>query len=169
MSVSEEEFIQGMRRYPAGVCVIATATEDGHRSGLTATAVCSLSIDPPSLIACVNRESGSLERIKKSGYFSVNMLSSAQEHISVQFASPVDGEEKFQGATWSELVTGAPTLEEAVVVFDCELDQFTDAHTHCVLVGRVKAVGGLQGDTEPLLYLGGAYGKFQSLQTESVV
>lgn len=161
MSVNEEDFKQGMRRFPAGVCVITTKTASGFRAGLTASAVCSLSIDPPSLIVCINQMSGALEPIKESGIFTVNMLAETQVDLSNAFASPVLDEEKFEGAVWTELETGSPVLSDAEVSFDCTLDQCIDVHTHSVLVGKVQAVASSTAETKPLLYLSGAYGGFK--------
>lgn len=160
MAITLDQFRNGMRRLAAGVCLITTRQADGQRSGLTATAVCSVSAEPPTLLVCVNRKNGSYAAIQQAGVFAVNVLAFDDRSLSDRFASPIPGEEKFQQGLWQPLSTGAPVLESALVAFDCRLSEAIEAGSHDILLGRIEAVK--VGDTEvqPLMFAQGSYGGF---------
>ncbi|NQV55276.1 MAG: flavin reductase family protein [Rhodospirillales bacterium] len=139
--VSPDDFKLGMRQLAASVNVIAVEYR-GEHEGLTATAACSISAEPPQLLICVNRSAGAHNLIRAAGSFSLNVLSTAQEDIALRFAG-MDGaerSERFGLGVWSELVTGAPLLDGALTNFDCELVQMIEAGTHSVYIGRVVGI-----------------------------
>jgi flavin reductase (DIM6/NTAB) family NADH-FMN oxidoreductase RutF len=145
-------------RHPANsVTVIASGQRDG-RAGLTATAVCSLSDDPPSLLVCVNQKSTALNTIRDSGIFSVNFLHADQTDIAGIFAGRTDlrGASRFDDDTWTTLATGAPVLKRCLAAFDCYLDQQIDYATHTILIGHVASTAH-SGDRDALIY---AHGEF---------
>lgn len=152
-----QEFKHGMRQLPGAVCIVATAYKE-KRTGLTLTAVCSVSADPPSLLVCVNREASAHDLIMKSGCFSVNQLSSDQEEYAQIFAGQrgIDGSLRFSKGNWSSLKTGAPILTDAVASFDCKVFHTTSLKTHTIFVGFVLAA---QFDEawHPLGYFRGNY------------
>jgi flavin reductase (DIM6/NTAB) family NADH-FMN oxidoreductase RutF len=145
-------------RHPANsVTVIASGQRDG-RAGLTATAVCSLSDDPPSLLVCVNQKSSALNTIRDAGFFSVNFLHADQTDIAGVFAGRTDlrGASRFDDDTWTTLATGAPVLKRCLAAFDCYLDQQIDYATHTILIGHVASTAH-SGDRDALIY---AHGEF---------
>ena len=150
-------FRELMRRIPAAVTIIA-AGMPGERSGLTATAVCPVSDDPPTLLACINRSASSHEAIVGAGSFSINVLSAADEALATCFAgrTGATGEAKFEQGVWSTHVTGAPVLTTALVAFDCELVDIKDVASHSIVFGRVVAGRASLGG-EPLLYVRGSF------------
>lgn len=156
MSVDSDSYKSGMRQLAAGVCLVTTRTEAGARSGLTATAVCSVSADPPTLLICVNQQNGSYHAIRASGRFAVNVLAATDQDLADRFASAVSGEERFDHGQWSELFTGAPILESALASFDCVVRSIEDVGSHGVFFGEVRAVR-VSSDTGPLLYSNGKY------------
>ena len=111
-----------MARLGTAVNVITTISADGPR-GLTASAVCTVTDDPPTLLLCINRDSDVNEVFKSSGVLCVNTLSAAQERLSPIFASMTGAtqQERFLEAEWTTLATGAPVLAGAVVSFDCRI------------------------------------------------
>ncbi|WJJ94495.1 flavin reductase family protein [Neopusillimonas aromaticivorans] len=159
------EFRQGMRRLAAAVCVIATENDAGHRAGLTATAVCSVSATPPTLLVCVNRQNSSCEAIRDAGRFSVNALEQNDRVIAEQFAMPVSAEQKFSQGTWATLQTGAPVLQSAIVAFDCIVANTVDVGTHTIFFGQIAGLRYAEHPGTPLMYAYGEYGSFQTLTT----
>jgi flavin reductase (DIM6/NTAB) family NADH-FMN oxidoreductase RutF len=160
MSIDSQMFKAGMRRVAGSVCVITTAAADGARFGLTATAMSSVSADPPTLLVCLNTATGTCAQIRAAGRFAVNVLSADQSDVSQRFASPIPPEERFVDEPWAQLVTGAPTLMSACAVFDCQVQQATEVATHTLLIGSIAAVHLGRENDDPLLYLQGAYGNF---------
>jgi flavin reductase (DIM6/NTAB) family NADH-FMN oxidoreductase RutF len=146
-----------MRCLAGAVTIVATRWGD-QRGGLTATAVCSFSLTPPRLLACVNLQGTTFRLIASSRCMSVNVLARNQEVLARRFAGllgPVT-EERFDQVEWCELETGAPVLKSALAGFDCSVDEMFVAHTHAIVIGEVKRV--LIGSAEPpLLYLDGRF------------
>jgi flavin reductase len=152
-------FREGMRQLTAGVTIVTTAIGK-ERRGLTATAVCSLSAEPPTLLACVNREAGAHDPTLQSRVFCVNVLATHHRELAGHFAnSKLSAEERFASGEWGTLETGSPVLMDSLASFDCILGQTMRADTHTVLTGRVQAVR-CDESLEPLLYSRGAFGSF---------
>jgi len=158
MAVTTQAFIDGMRQLAAGVTVVTTVL-DGRRAGLTATAVCSVSAEPPQLLVCINRGAEAHDVVRASGRFAVNLLASEQQHLAHAFAgnAAIYGERRFEQACWTTLATGAPVLRDCVATFDCRLVEAVPAATHTVFIGRVEAVH-IEPDLTPLVYAEGDYG-----------
>jgi flavin reductase (DIM6/NTAB) family NADH-FMN oxidoreductase RutF len=158
MTVTPEAFIQGMRQLAAGVTLITTAHQ-GRRAGLTATAVCSVSAEPPQLLACINHRAETHEVVAKSGAFAVNVLASDQQHLAEIFAGTagVYGDRRFEQAVWTVLASGAPVLRACRASFDCRVAEIVPTATHSIFIGRVVAIH-LEPNREPLVYVEGDYG-----------
>jgi len=150
----------GMRHLAAGVSVI-TATDADRRAGLTATAVCSVTTDPPRLVVFVNKSVLASEIIQHSAALAVNVLSGEQEEVARTFAGMVEGvhgEARFQAGSWSTLITGAPILDNALSSFDCRVIKMFDESTHHAFLCEVLAVRE-RSDGQALVYLNGAFRK----------
>lgn len=154
-------------RNHAGAVTIITAGSPGQRTGLTATAVCSLSDDPPSLVICVNRTASAYPIIKAERVFCVNLLAEDQHDIANCFAgrTGLKAESRFDIGQWTALATGAPALAEAVANFDCMLVNAHEMKTHAIFVGLVKAVR-TKPEANPLLYIRGKFGTLLPLPAE---
>ena len=163
MTVTSQTFIRGMRQLAAGVTLV-TAAHEGRRAGLTATAVCSLSADPPQLLACIHRQAETYRIVQASGAFAVNVLASHQRPLAEAFggSAAVRGEQRFALAEWGALSTGAPALTPCLACFDCRLVEAVPAATHSIFIGRVEAVE-LALELKPLVYADGDYGLVASL------
>lgn len=133
-----QDFRDAMSRFPGAVTAITTCDNDAP-VGLIATAVCSLSAEPPSLVACVNRSSSTHDIILRAGFFAVNVLSGELADVLEKFSSR-RGAERFEGVTWTAGVTGAPLLTGAHLAFDCEVDKVHDGYSHSIIVGKVRAI-----------------------------
>lgn len=149
----------GMRQLPSGVCIVSTS-HLGARRGLTLTALCSVSADPPTLLVCVNRSASAHDLIEHSGCFAVNQLAIEHNDEAQIFAGRrgIDDELRFKRGSWSILETGAPILEGAVANFDCRVTQTIQIATHSIFVGEVAAAR-FDESREPLVFLRGAYAR----------
>jgi flavin reductase (NADH)/flavin reductase len=152
------EHRSGMRRLAAGVSIIAAAHQ-GQRAGLTATAVCSVTADPPRLVVFVNKSVMANELIAQSGTLSVNVLAGDQEEVARVFAGMVEGvhgEARFNTGDWLTLQGGAPVLEGALSSFDCRVIRCFDESTHNAYLCEVLAVRE-RTDGNALVYLNGGF------------
>lgn len=145
----------GLRRLAKAVVVITTA-QGGQRHAMAATAVSELSMNPPSLLICVNR-SASLHPVLAGGApFCVNILHAAQGNISRACSGTMKGEARFTLGDWDQTVLDIPRLAEAQASFVCTNDQCTDYGTHSIFIGRVAEMF-VNGAVDPLVYVDGRY------------
>ena len=155
--ISEAEFKLSMRHLAGAVSVI-TVGDSQDRTGFTATSVSSFSAELPSIIVSVNRTSSSWPVLQRYGCFCVNVLAANQQPVAQSFAG-LDGRkgsERYDGVGWYRLKTGAPALENALMVLDCKLETAFHHHSHAILVGHIRAIDIRRG-TGPLLYWQGGY------------
>lgn len=155
--VSADDHRYGMRNFAVGVSIISTQDEQ-ERAGLTATAVCSVTADPPRLVVFVNKKVAASQAILNSGALCVNVLSSEQELLAKVFAGMLEGvhgEQRFEHGQWRTLTTGAPVLDGALTNFDCRVIKVFDESTHHAFLCEVLATGEHGG--EPLIYMNGAF------------
>jgi len=163
MTCISNDFVAAMRRYPASVAVIATGTAP-NRSGMTATAVCSLTASPPQMLVCLNTKTATLRALQESGTFSINVLHSAQKELATRFSSgdpALRGDAKFEPGSRREDTTGVPVLTSASQSFVCRLNTCFEAGTHMIVVGFVLSISG-EAQEPALLYENGQFGAFQS-------
>jgi flavin reductase (DIM6/NTAB) family NADH-FMN oxidoreductase RutF len=158
--MTPERFRDGMRRLAASVTVLTSQGADGTPVGMTATAVCSVSSDPPILLICVNRASANCAAFAASGHFAVNVLDQRHAALAGRFATPLPPAERFAAGQWRAMATGSPILADAVAAFDCRIQSRADMGSHTVFFGAVLAVSLAPGQGLPLLYAHGAYGGF---------
>lgn len=157
-TVSSDDHRYGMRHFAVGVTII-TAADGSERAGLTATAVCSVTADPPRLVVFVNKNVAASDIILKSGALCVNVLASEQEEVAKAFAGmvkDVHGDARFEYGQWREMVTGAPTLDGTLANFDCRVIKVFDESTHHAFLCEVMATCE-RNDGEALIYLNGAF------------
>jgi flavin reductase (DIM6/NTAB) family NADH-FMN oxidoreductase RutF len=137
-TVEPLQFREAMSRLGAAVHVVTTAGPGG-KTGFTATAVCSVSDSPPTLLVCLNRKSPGGAIIRQNRVLCVNTLSADCEPIADVFAgrTGVERSERFTAGAWSTLKTGAPILASAVVAFDCRVVEIRVVASHHVIFGAV--------------------------------
>lgn len=158
MTIDAAAFKKGMRHLAASVTLITTRHQD-QRGGLTATAVCSVSAEPPQLLVCVNKSASAHDPIGEAGFFCVNVLAPAHRKLAERFAGMdgVEGDERFQDmGEWRALSTGAPVLAGCPVSFDCRLVTEVSAGTHTIYIGEIVDVA-LDPAATALLYADGAF------------
>ena len=155
--VAPDEFRAAMREIPSVVTIVTTSV-DGSRHGLTATAVASVSADPPPVLVCVHRATRSAAAICAAGRFGVNFLGAEHAELARSFAAPtVDLEDRFRRARWRDGPSGTPLLLDALVAFDCLVVNQIDSGTHVILVGQVLDVRGREG--RALIYRRGGFAR----------
>ena len=142
-----------MSRFPTGVTVITALTREGP-AGLSANAVTSLSLDPPLMLACVDRGSRTLRALEEAGRFGVNVLRADAAGLATGFASKAPSAEKWTDVGWEEH-DGVPVLDAAIVTIACELRDVISGGDHVIVTGEVLAT--TERDGEPLLFHRGAY------------
>ena len=147
-------FKQAMRRLAATVTILTTVNSEGRPIGMTATAVTSLSADPPSLLACVNRSASIHPALKVGSQLCVNLLGEGHGDLSFAFGGKVGPDERFAHGDWVE--ADVPYLADAQVNLACKVDAVFDYGSHSIVVGRVEAVR-LAGDFAPLVYGDGRF------------
>ena len=131
-----------MSRLGAAVHVVTTAGPGG-KTGATATAVCSVSDAPPTLLVCLNRRSQTNPVVLENGVFCVNTLGAAGAEIADIFAGRTgvhQGSDRFTVGEWIVLATGSPVLASAVIAFDCRIIEVRSVASHNVFFGAVEAV-----------------------------
>ncbi len=140
-TVEPKLFREAMSRLGAAVHVVTTAGPAG-KTGFTATAMCSVSDAPPTILICINRKSQGGPLMRENGVFCINTLGADAEPIADMFAgrTGAQAEERFQLGTWGALTTGAPVLATAVVALDCRVVEVKAVASHYVIFGAVEAV-----------------------------
>lgn len=160
-SIEITRFKQSMRHIASPVGVVTTHQGD-LRHGLTATAICSVSMEPPSMLVCVNRSASAEQMIAQSGTFAINMLTEEQHTIARLFSTPgATPEQRYSDGEWHTLITGAPILKGAVATFDCVVEECICFGTHNLYIGRVLAAEYL--DQNVLLYRDGLFRKLERI------
>ncbi|MET0707464.1 MAG: flavin reductase family protein [Tardiphaga sp.] len=139
--VPAAEFRGAMRALAGGVSVI-TVGRGKDISGMTVTSVSSLSVEPPTLIVSVNRQSSSWPLLQRFGAFGVNILTADQLDIAERFAGKdgLKGAARFAGAQWVTRATGVPLLVGGLAAIDCEVEEVIERHSHAIVIGRVRDV-----------------------------
>lgn len=157
MPVSADTFRETLSFLPGGVTVVTAREPDGSPAGLTATAVCSVSLRPPLVLACVEDDSRTRAAMAREGSFAVNLLDEDQASLARRFAG--GRADKFDGVRWETAVTGAPVLRAAVGYVDCRIDRrISEAGDHEIFIGGVQAAEIFRpGAQNPLVYYLGEY------------
>jgi flavin reductase len=153
--IEATDFRNAMCLLTGAVNVVTTAGASG-RYGFTASSVCSISDTPATLLVCMNTAASSHVHFIENKILTVNVLGAHHQHLSQAFSSKISPEERFGYADWTELKTGAPVLEDALVSFDCQIEQIQEVGTHAIFICRIVAIQQSQHD-QGLVYFNRAY------------
>lgn len=151
--ITDLEFREAMSRFASGVTVITTRDAAGRPQGLTVSAFCSLSAEPPLVLACINKRTGSHDAFFERRAFVVTVLNEDQQHISHHFAIAAD--DKFDGIELVETADGMPMIEGGLVTLECTLVDSHDGGDHTIIIGSVNKAG--ISDGRPLIYFRSDY------------
>jgi flavin reductase (DIM6/NTAB) family NADH-FMN oxidoreductase RutF len=151
--VDAAHFRSVMGHFATGVTVVTATTPDGP-VGMTANAVCSLSLDPLLLLVAFDEEARTLPAVRATGRFGVNVLAAGQEELARLFASKLPESEKFAGVPHT-VHDGIPVIEDALAWVGCRLERLIPGGDHTIGIGAVEAAE--SGPGEPLLWFRGSY------------
>jgi len=143
-TVAKSDYRNAMARLGAAVNVITT-DGPGGRAGFTASAVCSVTDEPPTLLVCLNRSASVYPAFRANGVLCVNALAAGQQELSGLFGGKTPMDQRFAAGRWARKATGAPVLEGAAVSFDCRVVRSLGVGTHDVLLCEALeiAIGGV--------------------------
>jgi len=153
MAVSSDEFRNALSRFASGVTVVTTKDKQGNFFGITVSAFCSVSLNPPLVLICIDKKTGSHSAFSEAGAFVVNFLREDQQEISQHFASA--SPDKFAGINYRLGKYGLPILSHALAVLECRLLYSYEGGDHTIFVGEVESTKVSEGN--PLIYFQGKY------------
>ncbi|GAC1458747.1 MAG: flavin reductase family protein [Ktedonobacterales bacterium] len=163
-SVDLAAFRKVLGRFATGVTVVTTC-QGSRRAGITVNAFCSVSLDPPLVLVCVEHRNYTHELLVESGVFAVNFLTSDQADVSRCFAGQSDVKfHEFCGVATHEVATGAPVFDECLAFVDCRVVAVYPGGDHSIFIGRAEALG--SAEATPLLYYRGKYGQLDEHELE---
>lgn len=158
MSLTDPKtYRDAMARY-AGHVQLITTVHGGLRRGVTVTAACSVSDNPPTLLVCLNHDNEKNRLFFDSGFFALNSLGGQHQALSHGFSGleSLSMDERFARGQWDEMITGAPTLVDALAVYDCRVIDIKPVATHSIVIGEVASVR--LGEKNPaLIYMDRQY------------
>jgi flavin reductase (DIM6/NTAB) family NADH-FMN oxidoreductase RutF len=153
-AVEQKHFRDAISLFATGVTVITTSPPDGGPAGMTASAVCSVSIEPVQLLVCISTHLPTHDALMRSGRFAVNVLGEGRGDLALRFATPeID---KFAGVAYDE-ADGVPVLHDAIAHFVCDSRERFPGGDHSIFIGEVSRLG-MRPGARPLLYFASQFG-----------
>ncbi len=153
MAVSKDEFRAALSRFISGVTVVTTIGKDNRPAGITVSAFSSVSLEPPLILACIDKRASLHDHLTEGSYFAVNILAEDQQHVSRRFASKE--QDRFDGSRYRWGVSGAPLLDGAVGYIECRVVHAYPGGDHTIIVGEVESTS--VAEHKPLAYYRGGY------------
>lgn len=155
MTISPDEFRRALARFASGVTVVTSRDAGGGLHGITVSAFCSVSLEPPLILVCIEKNTGSHLSLSETDYFAVNVLGAEQQHLSQRFASYIPN--KFETVEFSENERGVPVLKDVLANLECRRADAHDGGDHTIFVGQIEKI--TTNDGNPLVYFLGNYRK----------
>jgi len=155
--ISKDEFRHALGRFASGVTVVTAKDADGKLHGITVSAFCSVSLDPPLILVCIDVNTGSHRALTQTDSFVVNILSDDQQYLSNRFASYLP--DKFEAVKYSLGIDNLPVLEGVLANLECRLVNSHPNGDHTIFVGQIERA--TIGDGNPLVYWHGNYRKLE--------
>jgi len=163
-SVTPQEFRAALGRFTSGVTVITVETPSGEVHGMTASSFCSVSLQPPLVLVCIDHLAETYLHLRERGRFGVSVLKEEQEALSEFFADPERNPDAARRLDihYNQMKSGMPVLANTLANLDCTVVKAHAAGDHTIFVGEVKEVS--VADGSPLLYFRGRYGACRERQ-----
>jgi flavin reductase (DIM6/NTAB) family NADH-FMN oxidoreductase RutF len=155
-SIDPSTFRAVLGRFASGVTVVTVRDPAGRDHGMTVSAFCSVSLEPPLVLACIDRSATLLGALGAGSAYAINVLSETQEALSRRFASEMD--DRFDGIGYSRGPRGSALLDDALAWLECRVEARVDAGDHVVIIGRVEHTQVTEA-SGPLLYYRSGYGR----------
>ena len=159
MAICSEEFRAALRQWASGVTVVTTKDRDGNLLGITVSSFASVSLEPPLVLICIDKNTVSHYAFIESRAFIINILSENQQHISQRFASPLPN--KFVEVEFTEGLDGIAVLSGSLASLECRLVLSYEGGDHTIFIGEIENATVRSG--KPLLYFDGNYGKLTKI------
>ena len=149
-----EQFRESMRKFTYSVSVLSSNSKNNSQNAITVSSVTSISLDPPSILVAVNKESSIQNDLEKSSFFCINLLNESQKYIAKICSNPNTKEERFKKIEWIQ--DQAPVIKNSLASIICKADKVIEYNTHKIVIGSVSRVidSGLK---KTLMYQDGAY------------
>ena len=157
IGIGQDEFRAALGRFPSGVTVVTTRDAAGRFHGITVSAFSSVSLEPPLILVCIEKTTGSHYAFQESEFFVVNVLAEEQENLSNRFASQIP--DKFETVDYRLGIGEIPVLKDALVTLECRLAYAHEGGDHTIFVGLVEKSE--VKDENPLVYWHGNYRKLE--------
>lgn len=155
--IDSATFRSVLGRFASGVTVMTTLDEAGRDHGMTVSAFCSVSLEPPRVLCCVERVAVMHDVIASAPRFAINILSETQESLSRRFAEEMD--DRFDGIGYTRGITGAVLLDGILAHVECDVVARYDGGDHTIILGQVIAAAA--HEKRPLLYYRGGYAEME--------
>ncbi|MDZ4394840.1 flavin reductase family protein [Cypionkella sp.] len=163
--IDTQSFRAAMARFPGAVTIVTARAGPGPeaRRGITATAVCSVTADPPSLLVCLNRQTGTCAAVAATGRFNVNLLPGDGGPLALHFAGAggATGADKFTTGDWHDDPHGTPILQDAALTFCCTVSETLQAGSHSIFIGQITSL--THGAGPALIYAQSAFHRLQPI------
>jgi flavin reductase (DIM6/NTAB) family NADH-FMN oxidoreductase RutF len=153
VTVDTDAFRSALGRFASGVTVVTTCIPDGGDHGMTASAFCSVSLEPPLILVCVEKIATLHDAIVSCSHFAVNVLTEKQELLARRFAE-VEGD-RFEGIGFTRGAHSVPLIDDALATLECRRSTTYQGGDHTIIVGEVESAS--WRDDKPLLYYRGGY------------
>jgi flavin reductase (DIM6/NTAB) family NADH-FMN oxidoreductase RutF len=156
--IDPDAFRSVLGRFASGVTVVTTRDADGRDVGMTVSAFCSVSLDPPLVQVCIDRTSSAFPALAAAERFGVSILAAEQEALSRRFAAE-DSAHRFDGIGYLRGESGVVLLLDALGHLECKVVDHHEAGDHTIFIGEVERAAA--GDAKPLLYYRGGYAQLE--------
>ena len=156
--INKDEFRAALGRFASGVTIVTSKDAEGNLHGITVSAFCSVSLEPPLVLICIDKNTGSHHALAQTDSFVVNLLREDQQHISDRFASFLHS--KFETIKYHAGIDGLPILEDALANLECRLINSHANGDHTIFVGQIERA--TISDGNPLVYFQGNYRKLRN-------
>lgn len=155
--IDEYRFRSVLSRFASGVTVVTAVDGGGADHGITVSAFCSLSLEPPLILVCIDHATDMHGILESATAFAVNVLAADQEELARRFSDPGNG--RFDGTSFTRGANGAALLTGAAAILECALTDRFEGGDHTIFVGRVEVAEA--DDLRPLLYYRGGYARLE--------
>ena len=157
-TIEQHHFRRVCSKYATGITIVTVLDSRGAPHGLTVNSFTSVSLSPPLVLFCIDRQTAILKHFRMDTRFAINVLHEEQKDISTCFAR--SGQDRFQGVPWHPGETGAPVLPGVLATLECGVTQLVEAGDHVVVIA--EALHAAWRDGQPLIYFNSSYQTLQS-------
>ena len=157
-TIEQQHFRRVCSKYATGIAILTVLDSRGAPQGMTANSFTSVSLSPPLILVCIDRQTSILSSFKPGTRFGVNVLQEEQKELSTWFSR--SGHDRFSGIAWSAGETGAPLLQGMLATIECEVTQMIEAGDHVIVIGAALHATWREG--QPLVYFNSSYQSLRS-------